>query len=446
MTATRTPRRRFVTGSALNPSTGPTASAALADDDAVAYATGERLRWWSSLWRYAVVIVSAVVIFIFNTAVLVSTPEIEHVDSWRAALPLADLLLGSAAIALLPLRRRYPEGIATIVVLLTGFSPTAGAAATLAVVSLATHRRAIPIIAVCVLGVVAPTLYEISLPRDAWTIPGHLWATPVAWAVGYVLTVLVGLYIGARRELVRSLHERALEAERERELAARAAQAGERTRIAREMHDVLAHRISLVAMHAGALTYRDDLGREETREAARLIQSNARRALTELRGVLGVLRGGEVGAGEGGVAVEPPQPTLVALPSLVAEAGPGVTFEGAEAEAFASVPSVVSRTAYRVVQEALTNARKHASGSSVRVRVDGSEGGLLTVEVVNSAPPLRTRSIVPGAGAGLAGLAERVGLAEGTLEHGPTPAGGYAVRALLPWEADEAEDESGEAP
>ena len=99
-----------------------------------------------------------------------------------------------------------------------------------------------------------------------------------------------GMYIGARRELVASLHDRAERAEREQALRVEQAQANERARIAREMHDVLAHRMSLVAMHAGALAYRTDLSPEQTRHAAEVIQANAHRALADLREVLGLLR------------------------------------------------------------------------------------------------------------------------------------------------------------
>ena len=123
--------------------------------------------------------------------------------------------------------------------------------------------------------------------------------------------IAVGMYIGARRELVATLQDRAERAEREQALRVAQAQAHERTRIAREMHDVLAHRMSLVAMHAGALAYRDDLTPTETRETAEIIQANSHRALADLREILGVLRDAEEGA------PHRPQPTLADVDTLV---------------------------------------------------------------------------------------------------------------------------------
>ncbi|MCK6210290.1 hypothetical protein KZX45_07000 [Georgenia sp. EYE_87] len=259
----------------------------------------------------------------------------------------------------------------------------------------------------------------------------------------YATCVALGFYVGARRELVANLHERAVTAEREQALRADAAREAERTRIAREMHDVLAHRISLVAMHAGALAYRTDLSGEETAQAAGVIQDNAHLALTELRQVLGVLR-----PGDGGASAEPPQPTLAQLEPLLAEtAGTGTTVRldvaglpGGDASALAALPVTSSRTAYRILQEALTNARKHAPGAPVDVRLGGGPGGLLTIEVHNGAAAA-PREAPPGAGVGLTGLTERAELLGGVLEHGFGPDGSFAVRAWLPWEDDGEADE-----
>ena len=193
----------------------------------------------------------------------------------------------------------------------------------------------------------------------------------------YGLAIITGFYVRARRELVASLHERVLTAEREQALTTEAARDAERTRIAREMHDVLAHRISLVAMHAGALAYREDLTREQTAETAATIQANAQLALAELRQVLGVLRAGRVPDG-----VEAPQPTLAELAALLAdvrEAGSQVQLDvlGLRECDLAKIPATLSRTWFRIVQEALTNARKHAPGEPVSVRLTGEPGGFL---------------------------------------------------------------------
>lgn len=406
-------------------------------DVRIEYATGARLRWWSSAWRYAVVVVFGAISWVSVYGVYAGFVETGLRDKpWIVVLALVDPLAFLIATALLPLRRRAPVTIALATSALSFVSTaTAAGPAQLAAVSLATHRRPLPMVANGVVYIAAMWTYTGYFPPDmfagmAW------WAMPVAGVVTYGVPAVLGLYIGARRALVASLHERALEAERERELQVAAAQAGERTRIAREMHDVLAHRISLVAMHAGALAYRDDLDRESVRRTAGLVQDGARRALVELRQVLGVLRAEEPG-------VEPPQPTLEALPTLVDEArAAGATVDVEGPPDLDAVPALISRTAFRVAQEALTNARKHAPGSAIRVRIDGRPGGLLTVEVRNGSAVAGARdAAVPGSGLGLLGLAERVDLAGGTLDYGPDPHGGYTVRAWLPWEDEEAGDD-----
>ncbi|MGO3319631.1 MAG: sensor histidine kinase, partial [Microbacterium gubbeenense] len=143
--------------------------------------------------------------------------------------------------------------------------------------------------------------------------------------------------------------------------------------------------------------------------------------------VLGVLRA----AGNG---VEPPQPTLADLPALIEDAAQAGARIDVENDAVGDPPDLVSRTAYRVVQEALTNARKHAPGAPIRVRVDGRAGGLLVIEVTNGSALAAPRADVAGSGLGLMGLAERVDLVGGTLEFGPDGKAGFAVRAWLPWE------------
>jgi signal transduction histidine kinase len=170
-----------------------------------------------------------------------------------------------------------------------------------------------------------------------------------------------------------------------------------------------------------------------------VIRENAHLALQDLREVIGVLRA-PVG--------ELPQPTLVDVRQLVAESGRAGMRVDLDQEIEGAVPDLVGRTAYRIVQEALTNARKHAPGADVRVVLTGAPGQGLTVEVANGPPGLGTGSADPGPrpsgapspgpaanqpGQGLAGLAERVALARGRLEHGPTPSGGWRLTAWLPW-------------
>ena len=245
-----------------------------------------------------------------------------------------------------------------------------------------------------------------------------------------VMTVAIGwgLFARTRRELVASLHERARRLESEQLLRVEQARDAERRRIAREMHDVLAHRLSILSLHAGALEFRRDASPEEVAEAAGVIRASGQAALEELRAVIGVLREEDDRA-----SVEAPQPTLAQIPALLDEsraAGMDVRWE--ERAATDAVPPAVGRTAFRVLQEALTNARKHARGAPVTVSLD--PGPPLVLEVVSGrASDLLDDGRLPGAGLGLVGLAERVALADGSLEHGKDPAGRFVVRATLPW-------------
>ncbi|GAA1432784.1 histidine kinase [Microlunatus lacustris] len=373
----------------------------------------------------------------------------DHLVGWVAA---ADLLIGAGCVVLAHHRRRWPVTVAWVTTLATALSATAGVAGALAYVSLVTTRRWRPIVAVSLVGLVTGYLYEYvpSPGRGTGDLPW--WATLVFLALATGIALVAGLYIGARRDLVQSYRERAETAEREQAARVEQARMGERARIAREMHDVLAHRISLVALHAGAMTYRTDLAADELRSSARVVQENAHLALSELRGVLGVLRDPAPSPGGDRAVPARPQPTLADLPSLVQEtreAGTPVQLADLPAPPGA-VPDAVGRTAYRVVQEALTNARKHAPGCPVDLRLTGRPGGRLEIAVTNPlhrTPVAAARAAGPGAGSphpapvdvpesglGLVGLAERLGLVGGGLEHGATGCR-YQVRAWLPWPA-----------
>ena len=386
---------------------------------------------WSSTWRYLLAAGVGLVVWTLNAAT--SATGTDPAQQIAGGLLLLDLLLGVVAICLLPLRRRYPLAVACLTIACTSVSAAAVGATTIALVSMATWRRRSWVVVAGVVslvsGAVSEVFYRAAFP--AMAAGNHLILISLAVSVTYfAAAVATGYYIGTRRELLASLHEQVATAERERELATERARDGERTRIAREMHDVLAHRISLVALHAGALAYRDDLTREQTHETAQTIQANAQLALSELRQVLGVLRAGTEPAG-----VEPPQPTLAELPALLAdarEAGSDVALD-TSALAEQPQPQTLSRTSFRIVQEALTNARKHAPGEPVSVRLAGGPGEQLEIEVRNPvpAPPEREHQ----GGVGLAGLAERAELAGGRLEHGVDPDGSFVVEARLPWPA-----------
>jgi signal transduction histidine kinase len=236
-----------------------------------------------------------------------------------------------------------------------------------------------------------------------------------------------GQWTQAHRQLVDSLRERADRAEAEQGRRVAEARAAERARIAGEMHDVLAHRLSLIATYAGALEYRPDASAEQRTHAAGVIRTGVHQALEELREVISVLRDDEH-------PDTPPQPTLADLARLVEEsraAGMRVRLADEVGEV-GSLPAATGRTAYRVVQEALTNARKHAAGEPVDVTLAGAPGGRLVIEVTNPLPATPTTPVLPGTGTGLIGLAERVRLAGGELEHGAA-SGRFRLCAWLAW-------------
>ncbi len=244
----------------------------------------------------------------------------------------------------------------------------------------------------------------------------------ILFALIYAVLVTTGMLVRSQRQLIASLRKRARAAETEQRLRVEDARLLERERIAREMHDVLAHRISLLAVHAGALEYRPDMAADQ-REAAGVIRQSAYEAMEDLREVIGVLRHDAPGADP-----ERPQPTLADVAALVRESrrAYGAGHAGGERPRAGPRPGPRRRHAYRIVQEGLTNARKHAPDAEVTVSLDA--GADLDIEIVNAVPPGPSAPSLPGSGAGLVGLAERVALLGGTLEHGRTPAAGSAAR------------------
>ncbi|GID95549.1 sensor histidine kinase [Amorphoplanes digitatis] len=393
---------------------------------------------WTRIGQYALAVAAGAAGWIAHAADRLSSPLAPATEDLVGALLVVDLLLGAAMLALLPLRLRHPLAVACVSTAVAVFSASSVGATAIAVGAMATRRRREWAALVAAVAVAAGITAEL-------VGPGFSPGTIVLLLAFVVVCLATGSYLGVRRDLVVSLHERAMTAEREQALAAGAARDAERTRIAREMHDVLAHRISLVALHAGALTYRGDLTRTETVGTAEIIQSNAQLALAELREVLGVLRAGDAAAVDS--LVEPPQPTLAELPALLADAREA----GSEVRLNSDVvmqdlPETLSRTAFRIVQEALTNARRHAPGAPVTVRLAHPRAagagppaatgrrGHLELEVSNRAPATPAPRVAPP-GVGLAGLAERAEMAGGTLTAGQRPDGMFLVKARLPWPA-----------
>jgi signal transduction histidine kinase len=346
-----------------------------------------------------------------------------------------DLVAGLVLCGTLWVRRRWPVQLAVLSAVLATVSQSAGGAALILIFSLAVHRDARYVAAIAAVQSASIFVYAALWPDDTL---GYWWLVLFT----HVLTALLlawGMVVRSRRLLVLSLRDRADRAEGEQQLRVAQARTQERARIAREMHDVLAHRISLVSLHAGALEFRPDAPPDEVARAAGVIRASAHEALEDLRQVIGVLRDGDSTSSAddvpAGAAETRPQPGLGDLPALLRESrDAGVRIEERLDTVGDGLPGATGRTAYRVVQEGLTNARKHAWGAVVRVRCGGAAGDGLTVEVrtpaaVGTAPGPE----IPGAGTGLVGLRERVELAHGRLEAGPDADGGFLLRAWLPW-------------
>ncbi len=346
-------------------------------------------------------------------AVTLATNWPKHDPGLGAAQAVAGVL---ACLALVASRSR-PVAVAVLTTALGFLSPMAVAATILAVVNAALHSRM--------------RTYALLSAFVVAVAAGHavLYLNHTGYLTNLIATVpAVGLGLVARAKRTRT----ALDEERRMNEA----RSAERRRIAREMHDVLAHRISMVSVHAGALEYHPDVPPEDVAKAAGVIRSSAHAALGELREVINLLRTqADRGEDHDPDGVPRPQPTLQDVVHLVEEsrrAGTRVGFRVRLAEPD-RIPTAIGRTIYRIVQEGLTNARKHAPGSDVDVDIAQEGDGALTVSVLtrpSDRPP--ESATPPGSGTGLIGLSERVALAGGRIDHGPTADGGYSLNVTLP--------------
>jgi signal transduction histidine kinase len=276
--------------------------------------------------------------------------------------------------------------------------------------------------------------------RGGWLSGLAAWAGYVGWSwfdsgrvtvddvlfppLGIGLVVLAGINLATRDALLVSLQEQARRAEAERLLRDDRARAAERTRIAREMHDVLAHKVSLIALYAGALELRatDD---PKLRDGTVLIRTTAREALVDLREVLGVLRTDVAPAPDAATGGQ--FPDLGALVGASRRAGHPVELHDEAGD----LPAATARVVYRIVQEGLTNAHKHAPGALTTVSVGRTGDGSVAVSVHNGAGA--TPMDLPGSGTGLVGLAERIRLVGGALHSGPVAGTGWQLSAVVPW-------------
>ncbi|MFC9242627.1 sensor histidine kinase [Streptomyces sp. NPDC057136] len=345
------------------------------------------------------------------------------VDVWlnmwdHTRLGVALAAVGCAALAF---RRRFPLGV-FLLTLPIALMQDVAVAVLVALFTLAERSRNRRLLAVCVaLSAIAsstpwPTLAEVD---RTMTLVFFVYGLATAAA-----PVLFGQLLQAQRDLARRLDEIEEAREHERALHAQAVLARERAQLAREMHDVVSHQVSLIAVRAGALQVATKDA--DAKEAARTIRSLSVTTLDELRTMVTLLRA------SGGHATElTPQPTLADVHKLVESSGTHAKLSG---ELPPAVGTPAQRALYRTVQEALTNVRKHAPGATARVEL-WQDGGDVGVTVANT-PPTRPSLSLPGSQQGLVGLRERADILHGTLEAGPTAEGGYRVRLRIPLSAD----------
>ncbi|GLY64555.1 two-component sensor histidine kinase [Amycolatopsis taiwanensis] len=360
------------------------------------------------------------------------TTRTVHSNWWS----ILSLLAGIGAAVMLCWRHRWPTLVTAIAVVPSLVFVSDALAALISLAALAANRRD------HVLWMGTAAVYAAST-LTAWrdlrgsesiagtfvtaeTTAGQVVGAFVVAAIVTAIPLLVGIIRGVRGDLRRQqAHERELRAEMTRQ--------EERSRIAREMHDVLGHRLSLLSLHAGALEVSS--GEEPSRvEAARTVRTAARQSLEDLRQVIGVLRGGGEGT-EGPRNGAARQPALNDLPNLVADSRKAglvvdltMLLEGADA-----APPQLGTAAYRIVQEALTNVFRHAPGSPAAVSVRGGKESGLAIEVVNPLPAGPPAEPSPGSGTGLTGIGERVALLGGSVSAGPTDGGVFTLRVWLPW-------------
>jgi signal transduction histidine kinase len=334
-----------------------------------------------------------------------------RVHEWAGGVPLA-----VAQVVPLVVRRRYPR---TVLAVVTGawivqavfFSDVPPVPTAVAIYTVAANLDRSEALVPSAAATAVVTATAIGL-ADYDRALSYFLLSVAAWVVGDNL--------GTRRAYTRALEDRAERLEREREADATRARLEEQARIARELHDVIAHTVSVMVVQAAAANDVFDTRPERAREALHAIESSGRAALSELRRLLGAVRVGD--------ADFTPQPGLERLDDLVAQVrSAGLTVAVSVEGAPRPLPAGVDLSAYRVVQEALTNALKHAGRATATVTLRYGAADV-TIEVADNGAGLPKK----GGGHGLIGMRERIGVFGGTFVAGPRDTGGFAVSARLP--------------
>ena len=370
---------------------------------------------------------------------------------------------------ILPTDLQSPQGRSVVDLTLTGPDIALTVISALALVA----RRSRPLLALSVTGIaaalaiggdwhvnlgqlaVAVALYNFGLRRPrSHTIGAALISAATLGALSVFMVVsgpaewgrqdvvlwlctaaAVAIAVQSRRATILALEDRALRAEESREETARRRVAEDRVRIARELHDVIAHHVAVISVQAGVAEHLIERNPAATRDALNHVRASAKAVLAELQSVLGVLRQDET------AQPTAPAPGISRIDDLVMSfRAMGAPIEVFVPEQIPELPPAGDVAAFRLIQEALTNVQKHAKGASTTISVR-PHTGFLEVDVTNGAPPLakqrtseQTPEILPptGSGLGLVGMRERVTAAGGTLTTGPTADGGFHVNAHLP--------------
>jgi signal transduction histidine kinase len=362
----------------------------------------------------------------FGVLILLPTTDMHS----RAGLVL-DVVLGAAACLSLAWRTRFPTVVAAFAVAASAVSAFAAGASLVALFSAAIRVRPRVTAALTATEVIATFTFPLVYPEPA----GFGYGTQIL--LGSLMNLAAvgwGLMVRAQRNYLRAVLARAHDLEVGQELLAATIRDQERRVIAREMHDTLAHRLSLLSVHAGALEFRADLSPEQTRTMAAVIRRTSHDALGDLQDVIGILRDGPAGD----ASLLEPRVGLDGLPALIDESrlsGMEVHVDQSIDEASGALPrnAAAAGTVYRIVQEGLTNARKHAPGSPVRILLRSHNTTEIAVTVSTFLDPQPAPApVIPGTGTGLSGLGERVSLLGGTFSS-ESVGNQFVVTARLPW-------------
>jgi signal transduction histidine kinase len=386
----------------------------------VRYAYGDRMS--RRVWAVDAAVAA------FLCAVMVAELAAKPLEPGERASSVPAYVLAAAVALPFAVHRRFPvatlavTGAATVAYALGRFTAFPGYAVFALVfgVSLHADRRRAALALATGLAALAGALSLQTAPTvtaSTWVSTGL--ATTVAWLAGENMRV--------RRERVVVLEERARRLEAEREDRARRAVNDERLRIARELHDVVAHSMSVIAVQAGVAHHVVDSRPEVARQALATVETTSRAALVEMRRLLGVLRQGDEPQ-----ASLTPAPGLADVPALVDQfAEAGLTVRARLDDAPGEVPDGVDLSAYRIVQEGLTNVLRHG-GPTAEIDITYLNERIV-VQIDDDGPLTRHRPASSGAGHGLIGMRERVAVFHGSLDAGPTGEGGYRLVATLPY-------------